>query len=400
MLQYYPYYIIFLILKKITEYKYFLIITKNVICNYLYYIKKITIDFLLSLNYEKFFDTTVIHSDYETVGNKVRFYNYNKTPDYYLKILKSYNCIEFNFDNLQYSNNEHIDYIIHNLPEHLEKIIIISNYDLEHNIFLKELFYTYLIVNLPPKLTFLNTGNKFNFTINLLSSNLKYLIIGDSFNQPIDSLPENLKYLSIGRSFNQPIDSLPENLKYLSIDKLFNQPINNLPDTITELRLIGNFNQSVDNLPKSLNIFVISGNFNQSVDNLPKSLKIFNVSGKFNQPIDNLPQTLEIIILSSDFDQSLDNLPGNINKIIINCNLSYSLENLPFGIKSIEFYRHSNYLLELKNLPDSVEYIKLPFDYDKKIVNIPKNLKKIMCSNKYKYIDDFINYEILFESLL
>ncbi len=39
----------------------------------------------------------------------------------------------------------------------------------------------------------------------------------------------------------------------------------------------------------------------------------------------------------------------------------------------------------------TVEYLKLNKSYNKKISNIPKGLKKIVCSENYKFINDFAN---------
>ena len=50
---------------------------------------------------------------------------------------------------------------------------------------------------------------------------------------------------------------------------------------------------------------------------------------------------------------------------------------------------------ELNNLPNFIEYLKLPFNYDKKILNIPKQIKQITCNKKYKYINDFANYKVV-----
>jgi len=47
----------------------------------------------------------------------------------------------------------------------------------------------------------------------------------------------------------------------------------------------------------------------------------------------------------------------------------------------------------LDNLPRFTEFIKLPEEYDKKILNMPKRLKKINCSTKYKYLSDLTNLD-------
>jgi hypothetical protein len=71
-------------------------------------------------------------------------------------------------------------------------------------------------------------------------------------------------------------------------------------------------------------------------------------------------------------------------------------DNLPSEIKKIAFVSNCEYIPELNCLPKSVEYIKLNSYYDKKISNIPANLKTLECSKKYKFINDFIDkYEVI-----
>jgi hypothetical protein len=45
-------------------------------------------------------------------------------------------------------------------------------------------------------------------------------------------------------------------------------------------------------------------------------------------------------------------------------------------------------------LPKGVELLELPSKYSVQIVNIPQELKKIICSKDYKFIDDFANFEL------
>jgi hypothetical protein len=66
------------------------------------------------------------------------------------------------------------------------------------------------------------------------------------------------------------------------------------------------------------------------------------------------------------------------------------LSNLPNKIKKIVFYHECIYNKELNCLPKSIEHIQLNFCYNKKISNIPSNLKTLKCSKNYYYIDNFI----------
>ena len=70
------------------------------------------------------------------------------------------------------------------------------------------------------------------------------------------------------------------------------------------------------------------------------------------------------------------------------------LDNLPSSIKKIIFNTHSKYNLELNCLPKQIKQIQLPINYDKRILNIPKNLSVIICSRNYAFINDFDNYKV------
>ena len=54
--------------------------------------------------------------------------------------------------------------------------------------------------------------------------------------------------------------------------------------------------------------------------------------------------------------------------------------------------------MDLNCLPNSIELIKLPYKYNKKIQILPKSLKKIICSNSYRYIKYFENMNIKVET--
>jgi hexokinase len=65
------------------------------------------------------------------------------------------------------------------------------------------------------------------------------------------------------------------------------------------------------------------------------------------------------------------------------------LDDLPSGMKEIIILEHCEYNNELNCLPKSIEIIKLNKLYNKKISNIPKQLKTLVCYEKYNFIDDF-----------
>jgi hypothetical protein len=130
---------------------------------------------------------------------------------------------------------------------------------------------------------------------------------------------------------------------------------------------------------------LLSNKFNQIVN---LTHLIFNYC--FNQIVDQTLPNLTHLTLGHNFNQ-LINLPTNIKHLNFYNDNQYLMDNLPNGIKEITFSTFCSYNEELNCLPKSVEYIKLNYNYNKKIVNIPNELTKIVCYKEYKFIDDFTN---------
>ena len=108
---------------------------------------------------------------------------------------------------------------------------------------------------LPPLLTYLHLGSRFNEPVNDLPTSLTRLIFPYvcDFDRPLPKLPPSLTHLILGSVFNHPIDSLPPSLTYLYFDNFFNKSINNLPLTLTHLVLESSCRHSnVHTLPPSL----------------------------------------------------------------------------------------------------------------------------------------------------
>jgi hypothetical protein len=187
-------------------------------------------------------------------------------------------------------------------------------------------------------------------------------LVGSSFNQHIDNLPSGILHIILGCEFNQFVDKLPSNLLSLTFGDNFDKPIDNLPQRLLRLELGCVFNQFVDNLPSNL----------QSI-----------VFGElFNKPVDNLPSNLQYLTFGEEFNQTLDNLPNGL-----------------ISIKIFDIDLFPSYDLDINCLPNSVCEITLPFYYSKEIKKLPLNLKKIFCSEFYKYIDELklknINIEFI-----
>ena len=91
----------------------------------------------------------------------------------------------------------------------------------------------------------------------------------------------------------------------------------------------------------------------------------------------------------------INNLPNSIEELKFNIFFDLELDNLPNSIKKILFHFESDYNKELNNLPKSLEYLELNENFDKNIFNIPSNLLTIKCSEKYKYINNFNEFNII-----
>ena len=108
----------------------------------------------------------------------------------------------------------------------------------------------------------------------------------------------------------------------------------------------------------------------------------------------NIPFNIKYLKLNCNNQNIIDYLHNNIEELELDSDFNLELNNLPTSIKKIIFI-NLDYNWELNNLPNSIEYIELPKYYNKKILNIPAKLKVIKCSKNYKYIDDFITYQII-----
>ena len=180
--------------------------------------------------------------------------------------------------------------------------------------------------------------NKFNNYINLSSMiNLTHIVFGFYFNSNV-FFPSKLTHLIFGNMFNRTIN-LPCHLTHLEFGEDFNCEIN-LPPLLTHL------------------IFGIE--FNSNV-NLPSTLKYLKIDSNNKYLINNLIDGIEELHLEFHFRLKLNDLPNSIKKIIFSYDSCYSEE--------------------LNCLPNSLEYLILNKTYNKKI-NIPKQIKKIICSDK------------------
>lgn len=131
--------------------------------------------------------------------------------------------------------------------------------------------FNHEIFNLPHLTSLqLDPSHSCSFSFNSLPPSLSQITFGNRFDHNIDNLPSSLTYIKLGLAFNQPISSLPPSLKRLIFGHSYDQPLPPLPSSLTHLKLDGRFNQLLYNLPKSLSHLLLGNAFEHNIDHLPE----------------------------------------------------------------------------------------------------------------------------------
>ena len=129
-------------------------------------------------------------------------------------------------------------------------------------------------------------------------------------------------------------------------------------------------------LPTKLTKLIVRNTNNKNsiyiLNNLPSGLKhleikyILNYNKSAIYPkLDYLPSSIETLVLPGDYQNNLENLPNSIKNIIFT-NVRYS---------------HNNYVyIDFSYLSDYIEQLNISklYDYNKKIIKLPKGLKKLL----------------------
>ena len=265
--------------------------------------------------------------------------------------------------------------------------------------------------NLPDK------SNKYRYIVSEINTKVELKRVLDSglnifglkfermFNEKIDDLPNGLCILkfSTNNIFNQSINNLPKTLKILRLGEYFNQEINNLPEGLVKLILGENFKKSVDNLPKGLKylrfgynkaIFCTSyaprsiysidyySEFNGSIDKLPEGLKVLKLGTNFKGELRNLPKRLKYLHIGSRFNGNIENLPNGLTKLFIGSSFNGCIDSLPKSLRKIHFSYLSNFVNEMKILPEYLEVLILGTEYNNNII-LPNSLKFIFFGRNY-----------------
>ncbi len=237
----------------------------------------------------------------------------------------------------------------------------------------------------------------------------------------LDDIPPSLNYLSITNCKISVVDDLPNSIEELFLDNNYIKEIKSLPTALKSLNINNNrVTKLPDVLPVDLNVIYAQGNYFSSIPNLPNVETIFFEDQKKYLPVEEksyieLPDTTFAKILSYQFpacfnnQKQLDTNCADIKNVKIyslgnefenvrpysevNPHVEYIyniegiqyfkslekldligqritlLKNIPNTVKSLSIMR--NNLLEVQELPDSLEYLDIS---DNRLSKLPKPL--------------------------
>lgn len=344
---------------------------------------------------------------------------------------------------LDYLNKSKFNHIIKSIPPNITHLYLNSRYNcpigniskhLTHIIFGDK--YNQLVDNLPQNLIEIYFGYSFNESVDNLPLSLIKITFGEKFNQLVNNLPQNLIEIYFGCDFNQTVNNLPTSLRIIHFDEKFNQSLEKLPNSITHIIINSeNFDHSLNKLPLKLTKLEIKSKYKQDIilsENLidfkylkfkntytnnliilvpnlthleffdyypnylelPSTLKYIQLNYKCKF-IEYLPASVEEVVLLFDIFTFYDHytlLPSDRERLK-NIAKKYEFKNFEFGnlpssIKKLSIYGFS--VNEIVTLPFFLEELCLGSCFNGKIINMPKNLKKITCDKYCIYIEKFI----------
>jgi hypothetical protein len=253
--------------------------------------------------------------------------------------------------------NNIIEYIFKFIPEDVKEYRILCK---NINNIITPIYFEKAIVNVNNILrndAFIKFVNKYKLCINAKNvPSIKQLL---SYKKRCKH-SKLFKSITFDARFNKEIniDELPASLTSLKFGFRFNQKINIFPPHLTSLEFGRSFNHEIDIFPSTLTHLVFNGIFNQRFkpNVLPPNLKVLKLYGWYNTEIEQnvLPYGLIHLEIKEDYTNGFD---PQFNQEI-----------------------HKNIL------PPTIEYLDLSsyvFNKDLNETNLPKNLKKLILSQKY-----------------
>lgn len=128
------------------------------------------------------------------------------------------------------------------------------------------------------------------------------------------------------------------------------------------------------------------------------NIKYLSIQNNNFNIIDNLPNSIVELHLVIPFNSPLHNLPTGLKKLVFEY---YDGDNSDSDTDTDtnSEYSRDDYVHELNLLPNSLEHLVFPPVYKKQILNFPKNLRTIECSEYYAHkaeLENIFAYKIIY----
>ncbi len=204
--------------------------------------------------------------------------------------------------------------------------------------------------------------------------------------------PPHLQELVISAVFDDPTSAIviPEGLKNLVFLDHFQDLASNLrlPSSLDKL-IFAKF--GVDRpwelqLPPNLKTLAFV-DMDQPVDRLrlPPKLEVLAFGRSFNQPVNNLrlPEALMVLKFGDSFNQHVGELklPKRLQTLEFGKRFNGRLPTLPHGLRRLRFGEEFNRAFQI---PPDLCLLQLGEEFQRQVVNIPRSLSLVFCSNYHK----------------
>lgn len=218
---------------------------------------------------------------------------------------------------------------------------------------------------LPNNVIVLEFKCEYKFPLNNLPSSIEVLCFHDEYEYSLNNLPINLYQLEISGLYynNDPYIkhtiNIPESVKILNLNNAICQSSHNLPIKLKQLEFSSNtFTDEIVIYPPELEVLYLRHNSEiNSQEDLEKLEKYFNLH--------NLPLTIRSLILPN---VNISNLEIILKRLIHLKSLvipnNFKCEILEFPPNLVEFYITAKYEYKLFNLPSSLKYISIDWEYN------------------------------------
>ena len=256
----------------------------------------------------------------------------------------------------------------------------INNYDINKNI------YSNPIEILEDKLIFNDFFNEplYPFIKILILKDI--IVFGSEFNQNLSMLPSNVSKIYLGRNFQKSIIDIPSSVKSIIFanDNLFIGSLDYLHNDLEELVIGDHYNIPINKLPYNLKTLVLGRNFDTKIYCFNQNLKYLDIGKSYTHSLNNLPDNIETLIIGGKYNAQIL-YPSNLKHFIISEDSEFMLELKDFPNSLVYLSIQNNYTQQILNLPESLLCLVLGDYYNGNITRFPNNLKKIKLTVNFNY---------------